>query len=192
MKHVLILVLTAGLSACAAGSSRVADDGVDPVVLVTRDYNVVRLNVTVPQSLSVSEANLYYPGSDIVWRGDPPGNRYEQVEALFEQGMGRGFRALDGDRDVVVDIVVERFHSVTEKARYTVGGVHSIRFLATVRDARSGEIVEGPQFVKADLVALGGDNAIEADRQGNTQKVRVTNHLSEVALELYSPPTPAG
>ena len=148
------------------------------------------INVSVPSTLVVSEENSYYPSGDIVWRGDPRGDRYEQVKAMFDAGLARGTADLKGDVPVVLDVEVERFHSVTEKTRYTFGGVHSIRFKLTVRDANTGDLVREPTVLKADLNAYGGQEAIDAERQGQTQKVRVTDHLSRViATELRAPGT---
>jgi hypothetical protein len=92
---------------------------------------------------------------------------------------------------VNVEVEVRRFHSLTEKARFTVGGVHSIRFLITVTDARTGEIVEGPRFVSADRDALGGQRAMEAERAGRTERVMVLNHLAGVAVRELGDGTPA-
>lgn len=171
-----------GVAACASFNDPVSEGVPAPA---TRNYDVVGLEVAVPRTLVVSEANSYYPGADIVWRGDPPGDRYKQVEAIFDSGMQRGFSTLGGSRDVVVEIEVQRFHSLTEKARYTVGGVHSITFLVTVRDARTGEVIEGPRRVKADLKAYGGQTALDAERRGETQKVRITEHLADVSAGLF-------
>lgn len=144
------------------------------------NFNVQTVNVTVPAHLQVSEANRYYPPGDIVWRGDPPGDRHMQVKSIFETAATRGTADLRSGQSVIVDIEVERFHGLTEKTRYTVGGVHSIRFNMALRDAETGHALGAPQTIKADLKGYGGKRAIEADRQGLTQKVRVTNHLSAV------------
>ncbi len=184
-RRTFLVLLPASLAACAETGSRDLGGLPPPTV---RDYDVIGLSVTVPRSLEVSEANVYYPGSDIVWRGDPPGDRYEQVRSIFETGMGRGIRALNGSRKVKVAVEVRRFHSVTEKARYSVGGVHSIRFVLTVFDASTGQVIEGPRLVSADLNAFGGEQAIAADRAGQTQKVRVTDHLARVIRQQLGDP----
>lgn len=192
-RRAFLILLPLGLSACASPFRDVDIGGVAPPA--TRDYDVVSLNVTVPRNLVVSEENVFYPSADIVWRGEPYGDRYAQVQRIFEDGMRAGARTLDGARPVNVEVEVRRFHSLTEKARFTVGGVHSIRFLITVTDARTGEVVEGPRFVSADREALGGQRAIEADRAGQTERVMVVNHLAGVAVrELGDGPraAPAG
>lgn len=188
LRRNLLILATLALAACGNTSFDRDLDGVDPPQV--RDYDVVGLTIVVPRTLEVSEENAYYPGADIVWRGDPPGDRYEQVEAIFEAGMGRGAQFVDGDRDVQVSIEVRRFHSITEKARYTIGGVHSIRFILTVFDARTGQVIEGPRWVSADLDAFGRGRALQADREGQTQKVRVTAHLARVIQRELGDPSP--
>ena len=103
--------------------------------------------------------------------------------------MLAGVRGLEGGQTpVLLDIEVTRFHALTEKARYTVGGVHAVQFLMLLRDPETGEALGEPKFIKADLKAFGGTAAVRAERQGLTQKVRITNHLIEVIrLELTSP-----
>ena len=141
---------------------------------------VTGMTIRVPETLSVSEANLYYPRGDIVWRGDPIGDRHAQVKAIFEDGFGRGVAPLAGDTDVTIDVQVIRFHSLSEKARYTIGGVHNIVFYMTVHRADTGEPLGPTRRIESDLEAFGGKAAIEADRIGQTQKVRVTDHLARL------------
>jgi hypothetical protein len=184
----VLFLLPLGLAACAVTPGATDLGGLPPPAL--RSYNVVDLDVTVPRSLVVSEEDVYYPDADIVWRGDPPGDRHAQVQAIFEAGLGRGAATLDGDRDVRVAVEVRRFHSLTERARARVGGVHSIWFVLTVFDARTGAIIEGPRFVAADLQAFGGPRAREAEAAGQTQKVRVTDHLAGVAVAELGDPSP--
>lgn len=90
------------------------------------DYRVAQINVIVPRTLQVSEANSYKPRGDIVWRGDLPGDRHAQVKAIFEEALARGANGVNGSVPVVLDIEVTRFHALTEKTRYSVGGVHEI------------------------------------------------------------------
>lgn len=140
---------------------------------------VSKINVTVPRTLSVSEANSYYPRADIVWRGDLIGDRHAQVEAILKQSFEEGVVGLNGPTAVVVDVELVRFHSLTEKARYSVGGVHNIVFDLTVRRASTGQPLAATRRVVADLEAFGGRAAIEADRRGETQKVRVMAFLRQ-------------
>lgn len=144
-------------------------------------YHVASVRVRVPRELKVSEANRFYPGGDIVWREDPPGDRHEQVRRIVETGIVEGVQGLgDAGRSAVLDIEVTRFHALTEKARYTVGGVHAIQFIMQMRDAGTGAPLSEPKFVKADFKALGGQEAIRAEARGLTQKARITRHLAQV------------
>lgn len=158
-----------------------------PAALAAR-INVAQINVTVPERLKVSEANRYYPSGDIVWREDPIGDRHAQVERIFRDALAQGTSVFEGDVPVILDIQVTRFHALTEKARYTVGGVHSIKFRMALRDAKTGEFLSEPHIVEADLAAFGGQQAINAEARGLTQKVRISQHLAEVIRqELVKP-----
>lgn len=151
-------------------------------------FRVEEINVVVPDALIVSEENVYYPRGDIVWRGDPFGDRHAQVKAIFDDAMTRGTSELQGEVPVILDITVQRFHGLTEKTRYTVGGIHSIRFELAVRDAETGLLLEEPRNVEADLKGFGGQRAVNAEQQGQTQKVRITDHLSQVIQDELRQP----
>lgn len=182
LKVILAVATALTLSACATTETVSRSVSHDYSVARTTpvDFQVEDINVTVPSRLRVSEANLFYPIADIVWRGDVMGNRHEQVAAIFEEGMARGAKSVRGHDKVVVDVQVLRFHSLTERARYTVGGVHSIKFVMTVRDAHTGDAIMETKVVRADLDGFGGSRAIAADHNGMTQKVRITAHLAQV------------
>ena len=164
-----------------ADQALAAAPAVDP-----RSLNVVAVRVTVPQSLKVSEANGLLPIADIVWHGDAPGERHEQIKRIFEAGMDMGLKTLgdrEGDRPAELDIQVTRFHALTDTARYTVGGVHAIQFYMQYRDPESGAPLGPRKFVKADFRALGGLAAVYAEKTGLTQKKRITEHLASVIRE---------
>ena len=144
------------------------------------DVHVKAITITVPRSLTVSEANRYLPKADIVWRGDQIGDRHAQVAAIFDTAITRGAQSVNGTLPVALDIKVTRFHALTEKARYSVGGVHNIDFELTLRDPETGTALADTRFVRADLDGFGGQQAINAEARGQTQKVRITNHLAEV------------
>lgn len=146
----------------------------------------VRVNsitVHVPRHLKVSEANRFLPKGDIVWRGDPMGDRYAQVRKIFETGLLAGVQGMNGPIAVDLDVEVIRFHSLTEKARYFTGGVHAIEFKWTLKDPETGETLVKPRVVSADLEAFGGRKAIEADQAGQTMKVRISDHLADVIVQ---------
>lgn len=190
LKWVLGAVCVAVLGACAAADQgfRQLPEGVTREA--PRDYSIAAFDVLAPRTLEVSEANLYYPVADIVWRGDPFGDRYEQIEAIFDEAGGHVAAGLDGARPVRITVQVTRFHSVTEKARVQVGGVHSMRFYLTVYDMGSDVPIEGPRLVIADLPALGGTAALRAEREGQTMKVRILEQLRLVLLRELAEPAP--
>lgn len=183
----VMMVLGLGLSAC--GSMDTATRNAPLEQLPTEmaapapSFALVGYDIKVPTTLEVSEANSYYPSGDIVWRGDPYGDRYQQIGAIFEDAVQLGAGSLDGAMDVVVEIELKRFHALTEKTRYSVGGVHSIEFVMTIRDPLTGAVIRGPRDIKADLVGYGGTKAIQAEARGLTQKYRITNHLARVVQE---------
>lgn len=59
---------------------------------IMQKINVAQINVLVPDSLTVAEANWYYPGSDIVWGEDPIGDRHAQVAHILQDALGAGSR----------------------------------------------------------------------------------------------------
>lgn len=184
LKLIMVLGLGAMVSACASVDTATRNARFEPqqpeFIQTLPSVRVEEINVMVPQSLKVSERNSYYPSGDIVWRGDPIGNRHQQVKAIFDAGLVLGTAQLNGAIPVRLDIRVERFHGVSEKARYVTGGVHNIAFSMQLRDLTTGQVIGEPRLVRADLDAFGGKDALRADARGQTQKVRVTNHLAEV------------
>ncbi|GLT09842.1 hypothetical protein GCM10007928_20740 [Sulfitobacter porphyrae] len=158
-------------------------------MVLPQSLQVTAINVRVPESLKVSEANLFYPSADIVWRGEPIGNRHAQVQKIFEQAFLHGTKDMNGTVDVVLDVEVTRFHSVTEKTRYSVGGVHNMEFKLTVRSAETGLPLAPTREVEANLRAFGGKQAIDADRRGQTQKVRVSGYLAQVIRQELARPS---
>lgn len=180
-----MLGLLFGLAACVSGGTGGKTAGSQPIKLAAQ-YDVAEVRIVVPQTLRVSEANSYRPNADIVWRGDPPGDRYAQVQAIMAEGFAQGTAAMTAGRRVIVEAEVVRFHCLTEKTRYSIGGVHSIRFNLTVRDAESGQVIDGPRLVKADIKASGGEKALAEDRAGRTQRVVIVEDLTAVSRRELS------
>ena len=83
-----------------------------------------------------------------------------------------------------------RFHCLTEKTRYSVGGVHSLRYRLSVQDAATGAVIEPPRLIVADVRAAGGKRAIEEERQGLTQRVVVVSALAGSLRAALSTPAP--
>ncbi len=163
--------------AASRGAPSQAQQG--PLVLKAK-YTVQSVQIVVPRALVVSEANSYHPKADIVWRGDVRGDRYSQVQAIFEQAAAQSILKMDSGRAVTVELQVVRFHCLTEKTRYTIGGVHSMIFSMTVRDAATNAVIEAPRLINADVAGAGGNQAIAEDQAGRTQKVVVTERLAQV------------
>lgn len=196
MKKLLFPMLAAVmvLSACAGGSTvtrsdrqltlatqgQPSGDGIAAPRVMMSQYDVEDVRISVPSRLKVSEANMFYPVADIVWRGEPMGNRHAQVMSMFKEAMDRGTYAMTQGQQVIVDIEVTRFHSVTEKTRYTVGGTHSMHFNLTILDAATGQVIDGPRPVVADTKASGGAQAVAEEQMGRTQRVVVVERLAQV------------
>lgn len=193
------LILALGLSACStydlATRNSVSEDAARGAAAATAlpAIQVVDTRIVVPRALQVSEANSYYPIGDIVWRGDAFGDRHAQIETILSDSMGLARAGHSGTRPAVVEIELQRFHSLTEKTRFSVGGVHSIRFNLTLRDPKTGEALAPTREIRADLKEYGGQRAMEAERQGLTQKLRITRHLANVLRsELERPGSMGG
>lgn len=150
--------------------------------------SINQVQVIVPRALKVSERNSYIPRGDIVWREDPIGDRHAQVQKIVQDAVLRGVTPLNGPVKADVEIVVQRFHALTEKARYTTGGVHSITFDLMLKNPETGELLVPVRTVRADLDAFGGQQAINAMAHGQTQKVRISDHLAEVVRQELSNP----
>ena len=195
-----LILIAAGvtLSACAtvetasrnASLKATSIDATVSTPMMSPSFDVQAVNVIVPETLSVSEANRYYPVADIVWREDSGSDRHAQVKAIVQTAADRGTEGMNGETPVIVEIQVDRFHSLTEKARYSVGGVHNVVLQMGVRDAATNEFIVTPYRVEMDLPALGGDKAIVAERQGITQKVNIIDNLSKIITAELSKPIP--
>lgn len=187
LKIVAFGAIAAALTACSSMDTVTRNTpleaprvGVQAAPQVLRDYSLHSIRFAVPADMTVSEANSYYPIADIVWRGDPLGNRSQQINEIFQTSILAAGQGLTGARPVTVDVELARFHSLTERTRYSVGGVHSIKFDLTVRDAATGQVLEPTRRINGDLAALGGFAALAADNEGQTQKARITTHLTSL------------
>lgn len=142
-------------------------------------WRVSAIAVTVPRTLSVSEAEVFVPQADIVWREDPAGDRYAQVETILRDAVARGAAGLKGARPVRLEITVTRFHAMTFTAETRApAGVHDVEFDITARDARSGEVLAGPQHIEASFPAMTGPAMARARLAGQTQKSQISAHVA--------------
>lgn len=158
-------------------------------VVAQQSLSVQDIVVHVPRSLSVSDANAYFPNADIVWQEEARGDRYNQVQSIFETALQNGVAGLpDGNRPARLEVQITKFHTLTRKARYSVGGVHAVQFFMVLSDPTTGAHLTEPRLIKADFKALGGWEANAAEAQGETQKSRIIAHLASVIRAELSQP----
>ncbi|MGB7318191.1 MAG: DUF6778 family protein [Planktotalea sp.] len=163
-------------------------NAVESIAVFVPDVSIAKITVDVPKTLVVSEKNSYFPKGDIVWRGDLFGDRHEQVKSILMDSAKRTASKLTGSRPVHMHIQVTRFHGLSEKARYSTGGVHNMNFFVTLLDPVTGATLRPAREVVTNLDAFGGTAAIAADARGETQKARVTTFLEQVLrTELTQP-----
>nr|WP_244314539.1 DUF6778 family protein [Paracoccus pantotrophus] len=80
----LVLGLALGLSGCAS-TWETAYEQLEPAQ--TAGWRLAAVEVAVPDTLTTTEANSYMPNVDIVWHGEPAGDRRVQVAAILKEGM---------------------------------------------------------------------------------------------------------
>ena len=174
--------------------SEVKLDGRAPMgqaALADARFLVTGFDILVPETLEVSEANMFYPRADVVWRGEPQGNRLAQIKSILEEGFALGSTGLTAGPEAKLSVTLERFHALTEKARFSVGGVHDIVFVLTVSDPQSGAILEGPRRVEVAIKAAGNEAAIAEDAAGRTQRVVIVEGLAAAIRQELSGPPPS-
>ncbi|UYV38863.1 hypothetical protein N4R57_07500 [Rhodobacteraceae bacterium D3-12] len=182
VRMVALVVLGMAVSGCAGveAPSRNAPFEAPSVAAVAPSMKMVGFEVRVPNALKVSEANSYYPTGDIVWRGEPLGDRHAQVKKIFDESLAQVSKTSNGKVPVLVEIEVTRFHALTEKTRYTVGGRHEIQFVMHLLNPETRQPVAEPRPIDATFKAFGGARAIAAERNGVTQRKRIAGRLISV------------
>ncbi len=182
-----LLVTACTMPETATRNVPLSDGSINPIEAgIERSYRLSNVVLDAPEGLTVSEANGFYPIADVVWRGDPVGNRVEQVMAMFDTAMTRADDELNGEVPVIVEITLDRFHGVTERTRFSVGGVYDINFDLTVIHAETGEVLEPTRRIMGELAAPGGAAALLDEQRGQTEKVRVTDYLSYLLKDELS------
>lgn len=150
----------------------------------TYNWNVVSVEANASSNLTTTTENGQMPNVDIIWREDGPGNVHAQVEVILEEAMAQAVSrmqtSIKGGRNVILIADVIQFHSLTERARSNIGGIHNVDFNLTVVDAATGEVLAGPAYIEADVTAFGGDEAAEAVARGETMRVRIIQRVSDV------------
>lgn len=174
-----LAVLTAamlGLAGCAGQFRTYYAQPVDAARAST--WHVTDVQVSVPQSLVVSEERTLVPNADIVWREDTVGTRYQQVDKIMTDAIAQAGSVLRGPRPVRILATVSRFHALTFEAEaLSRGGVHNVDFTISVVDARTGETLAGPEKIEAAFPAPGGGTMAAARARGESQKSMITGHV---------------
>lgn len=168
------------LTACVGGGGKFMTEYTPLSPDVTRAWRLADVRVSVPESLSVSEAETLLPNADIVWREDPAGDRRAQVATIMKNAITTGAQGLGGSRPVIIDVTVTRFHALTFRAEQSEAdwGVHNIRFDARVLDASTGAVLLDTVDIRAELPALSGKAMREARAKGQTQKKMISAHVA--------------
>lgn len=179
-RRTILLGLTATLlSACVGGGTFKTE--YDPVPAeLAKSWRLAEVRVSVPKSLTVSEAKTLLPKADIVWREDPLGDRHAQVGKIIQNAVLRGAQGLRGSRPVIISITVTRFHALTYEAELASSdwGVHNVDFVAEVLDARTGAVLLPATKIRAETPAWSGARMKAARAKGVTQKSMITNHVA--------------
>jgi hypothetical protein len=148
---------------------------------VSREWRLAAVVSVVPDTLRVSNSNSYAPGGDIVWWGEPYGDRRAQVARIFEEAVRAGASELQGERPVTVTATVQRFHAVTPAAVAAApAAVHNIIFRIQVFDTRTAEALTEPVEIEADLEAYVGTAAMASAIRGEDQRTRIVSHLTAI------------
>lgn len=179
-RRTLLMAGSASLLAGCAGRWQVDyEKGIDPAV--SRGWNVRQVIATVPEFLTVSNDNSFAPNADIVWHGEAFGNRKDQVAAIVKEAVTRASAPLSGPRNVAISTQILHFHGVTPVATNRApGAVHNIRFRAVVYDARTIQPLTPVEVIDADLEANVGAAAVTSALEGQTEKVRIIEHIARV------------
>lgn len=173
----------AGTSAFLAGCSGRWDvdyeEGIDPNL--SKSWHLHRVQVVVPDELTVSNENTYAPNADIVWHGDPAGDRRAQVAKILTEGLTRAAAPLKGPRGITLHATLGHFHAVTPAAvARSPAAVHNIGYTIQVLDDATGAPLTKMAAIEADLEAYVGAAAVTAAVQGQTQRVRIVDHIATV------------
>ena len=174
-------ILTAPLALAACSGRWTTDYASGQTADVTRNWRVRDVIVDVPDNLSVSDENRLAPNADIVWHGDPAGDRRAQVATIMRDGVSRATSELSGRQLVTFSVTMQEFHAVTPAAvARAPSAVHNISYVLQVFDAETIQPVTEPELITADLPANTQAAAILAAQQGQSQKARIVNHIDRV------------
>jgi hypothetical protein len=174
-------VLTAALALAGCGGEFASDysRGIDPQV--SRGWHVTDVRAFVHDNRTVSDDNVLVPLADIVWHGEPAGDRKAQVAAIVADGMRVAAAPLAEGRPVEIHIAVDRFHGVSPVAvARSPAAVHDVAFRVAVVDRGTREVLVPPVRITAALPAYTQTNARLSRLQGETERQRIVDHVAEV------------
>lgn len=148
---------------------------------VSRDWRVTEVRAVTYDSRTVSNDNILVPMADIVWHGEPDGDRRAQVAAIIAEAARTAAAPLGGSTPVELHIAVDRFHGVTPLAvNLAPAAVHDIVFRIGVVDSRTRDVLVPPERITAPLPALTQHHAIRAQLEGETERQRIVDHVAGV------------
>ncbi|MCF6304003.1 MAG: hypothetical protein L3J33_01345 [Rhodobacteraceae bacterium] len=178
---VFTLIVALGLSGCVRTNTIFPDPLREDL---TYNWQIVSVEANVSRDLTTTDINGQMPDVDIIWREDGPGDVYLQVQAIMEETMTQAISGMQtsvkGSRKVILISDLVQFHSLTERARSNIGGIHNIDFTLTVVDATTREVLAGPAYIESDVTAFGGAEAAAAVARGETMRVRIIQRVSDV------------
>ena len=178
---ILPIVAALGLSACVSTNTTFPEPLREDV---TFNWRVVDVQATVPRTLTTTDRNGQMPNVDLIWTEEGPGDIYAQIEAIMEETLAMAAThfqsSVKGSRPVILRTEQTQFHSLTQRARSNIGGIHNVDFILTVVDANTGEILAGPAAIEADVTAYGGAEAEASIARGETMRSRIIERVSVV------------
>ncbi|MBL1437992.1 MAG: hypothetical protein COB08_017555 [Rhodobacteraceae bacterium] len=178
---ILPVAVALGLSACVSTNTTFPEPLRDDT---TYNWRVVDVQASVPRTLSTTDRNGQMPNVDLIWTEEGAGDVYAQIESIMEDTLVQAAThfqsSIKGNRAVILRTEQTQFHSLTQKARSNIGGIHNVDFILTVVDANTGEILAGPAAIEADVKAFGGSQANDSIARGETMRGRIIDRVSVV------------
>ena len=185
--------LAFAMAGCATHTWETTYDQVNKAEAAT--WRVASVEVKAPETLTTSEENSFTPNFDVVWHGEPAGDRRAQAAEIVKEGIQKGAAGLHGKTRVRIVATITQFHAITPVVRQRLqnSGVHNIQYTVQVFNARTGAPLTQPQNIKAEFPALVGKAGDEADAKGQTQRVQIVNRIAAVTQNwLGKGPDPRG
>lgn len=177
MRLLAAVLAAATLAGCGGEFATDFDTPLDAET--TRSWHVTEVSVAAPRSLTTTEANVLAPNADVVWHGEPAGNRRAQTARILEEGLRKGSAGLRGSRRVAIEAQLLEFHGVTPIAvNQSPAAVHNITYVIRIVDPSTEETLAGPDRIQADLPAYTQSQATVAAENGITERRRIVDHIA--------------